>query len=259
MRNTWDHLAVVLYTVGIILLCLFMVYGKPEKNEVSTAQPRPIYTPTATSVVMAMPTISADVSVHQPERTVTHQYTFDSSKAEPVPAKEGMLTIRDITESRYYSVPTESFEHVYREENGLYDQFVYGIGTVGNLDAYAKYIFRYDSRTGKAASFVQEQYIDTGADMSSDHLAVYAANTGNILEAVFSGMDLSLEAEKRVIEELALYFFSSYIPQNPSVPAVMHFRMPAYVLTFVMDTDVFITIISPDKLPAEYTVENETD
>ena len=72
-------------------------------------------------------------------------------------------------------------------------------------------------------------------------------------------MDLSLEAEKRVIEELALYFFSSYIPQNPSVPAVMHFRMPAYVLTFVMDTDVFITIISPDKLPAEYTVENETD
>ena len=95
--------------------------------------------------------------------------------------------------------------------------------------------------------------------MSPDHLAVYAENTGNLLEAVFADSDLSLDTDKRVIEELALYFFSSYIPQNPSVPAVMHFRMPAYVLTFVMDTDVFITIISPDKLPADYTVENETD
>ena len=259
MRNIWDHLVVVLYAVGIILLCLFMAYGKPEKNEVSTAQPRPIFTPTATSVVMAMPTISADVSVHQPERTVAHQYKFDSLNAEPLPAKEGMLTVSSITESRYYSEPKESFEHVYREENGLYDCFIYGIGTVGDLNTYAKYIFRYDSRTGKAASFVQEQYIDTGTDMSPDHLAVYAANTGNLLEAVFSGMDFPLDTDKRVIEELALYFFSSYIPQNPSVPAVLHFRMPAYVLTFVMDTDVFITIISPDKLPAEYTVENETD
>ena len=43
MRNTWDHLAVVLYAVGIILLCLFMVYGKPEKNEVPTAQPNRLF------------------------------------------------------------------------------------------------------------------------------------------------------------------------------------------------------------------------
>lgn len=259
MRNTWDHLAVVLYAVGIILFCLFIAYIKPEKKEIPTALPQPTITATAAPRVMETLTISADISAHQPERTVTHQYTFDSLNAEPIPSKEGMLTVRNITESRYFSEPTESFEHVYREENGLYNRFIYGIGTVGNLDAYAKYIFRYDSRTGKAASFVQEQYIDTGTDMSSDQLAVYAENTGNLLEAVFSGMDLSLEAEKRVIEELALYFFSSYIPQNPSVPAVTHFRMPAYVLTFVMDTDVFITIISPDKLPAEYLVENETD
>ncbi len=259
MRNTWDHLALVLYAVGIILLCLFMVYGKPEKNDVPTAQLLPTFTPTAVTRVMATPTVPEDVSVHQPERIVTHQYTFDSLNAEPVPAKEGMLTVRNITESRYYSEPKESFEHVYREENGLYDCFIYGIGTVGDLDAYAKYIFRYDSRTGKAASFVQEQYIDTGADMGPEHLAVYAANTGNLLEAVFAGIDLPLDTDKRVIEELALYFFSSYIPQNPAIPAVLHFRMPAFVLTFVMDTDVFITIISPDKLPTEYMVENETD
>ena len=259
MRNAWDHLSIVLYTAGVILLCLFMIYGKPAEKKIPAVQPRPEFTVTAESGRMETPAASADVPSHRPERTVTHQYTFESLSAEPVPAKEGMLTIRNITESRYYSVPTGSYEHVYREENGLYDCFIYGIGTVGGLDAYAKYIFRYDSRTGKAASFSQEQYIDTGADMSSDHLAVYAANTGNLLEAVFSGMDLPLDADKRVIEELALYFFSSYIPRNPSVPAVMHFRMPAYVLTFVMDTDVFITIISPDKLPAEYTVENETD
>ena len=259
MRNTWDHLAIVLYAAGIILLCLFMVYGKPEKNEVFTAQPRPIFTPTATSVVMAMPTISADVSVHHPERMVTHQYTFDFLTAEPVPAKDSMLTVRNIAESRYYSEPTESFEHVYREENGLFDCFIYGIGTVGDMDAYAKYLFRYDSRTGKAASFIQEQHIDTGAELSENHLSLFAANTGNLLEAVFSGTDIPLSADKRVIEELALYFFSSYIPSHPSVPAVIHFRMPAYILSFVMDTDVFITMISPEKVPAEYTAENETD
>ena len=258
MRNTWDHLAVVLYTVGIILLCLFMVYEKPEKKEISTALP-PKFTPTLISREMATPTVPLDVSVHQPERTVTHQYSFDSLNAEPVPAKDGMLTIRDVTMSRYYSVPTESFVHVYREENSLYDCFVYGIGTVGDLDAYAKYIFRYDSRTGKAASFVQEQYLDTGTDMSPEHLTIYAANTGNLLEAVFSGMNLSLDTDKRVIEDLALYLFSTHIPNNPSIPAVLHFRMPSYVLTFVMDTDIFITIISPEKLPAEYMVENETD
>lgn len=259
MRNTWDHFAIFLYAVGIILVCLFMVYGKPEKNDISTSQPQSAFTATEVLKTMETPTVSPDMFAHRPERTVTHQYTFDSLNAEPVPAKNGMLTIRDITESRYYSVPTASFEHVYREENGLYDCFIYGIGTVGDLDTYAKYIFRYDSRTGKAASFIQEQYIDTGADMSPEHLAVYAANTGNLLEAVFSGMDLPLDTDKRIIEELALYFFSSHIPEYPSVPAVLHFRMPAYVLTFVMDTDVFITIISPDKLPAEYMVENETD
>ena len=259
MRNTWNHLAVVLYSVGIILLCLFFVHLQSDKAELPTDFPQPAFTATAVPRVMETPTIPTDISSHQPERIVTHQYTFDTLNAEPVPAKAGMLTVRNITESRYFSEPTESFEHVYREENGLYDCFIYGIGTVGDLDAYAKYIFRYDSRTGKAASFVQEQYIDTGEDMSSDHLAVYAVNTGNLLEALFAGMDLSLDTDKRVIEELALYFFSSYIPQNPSIPAVLHFRMPAYVLTFVMDTDVFITIISPDKLPAEYVVENETD
>ena len=259
MRNIWDHLAIVLYAVGIILLSLFMAYGKPAEKEIPTVQPWPTFTETAAPKVTVTSTNSADLSVHQPERTVTHQYTFDSLNAEPLPAKEGMLTVSSITESRYYSEPKESFEHVYREENGLYDCFIYGIGTVGDLNTYAKYIFRYDSRTGKAASFVQEQYIDTGTDMSPDHLAVYAANTGNLLEAVFSGMDFSLDEDKRVIEEFALYFFSSHIPCNPTVPAVLHFRMPAYVLTFVMDTDVFITIISPDKLPAEYVVENETD
>ena len=259
MRNIWDHLALVLYAVGIILLCLFMVYGKPAEKDIPTAQQRPTITATAVSKAMETAAVSTGISVHRPERTVTHQYIFDSLNAEPVPAKEGMLKLSNITASRYYSEPKESFEHVYREENSLYDQFLYGIGTVGDLDTYAKYIFRYDSRTGKAASFVQEQYIDTGTDMSPDHLAVYAENTGNLLEAVFSGKDFPLDTDKRVIEELALYFFSTYIPGNPSVPAVLHFRMPAYVLTFVMDTDVFITIISPDKLPAGYTVENETD
>ena len=259
MRNMWDHLAVVLYAVGIMLLCRFVVYGKPEEKEITLIQPQPAYTVTTVPKVIATAAVSTGISVHRPERTVTHQYIFDSLNAEPVPAKEGMLKLSNITASRYYSEPKESFEHVYREENSLYDQFLYGIGTVGDLDTYAKYIFRYDSRTGKAASFVQEQYIDTGTDMSPDHLAVYAENTGNLLEAVFSGMDFPLDTDKRVIEELALYFFSSHIPGNPSVPAVLHFQMPAYVLTFVMDTDVFITIISPDKLPAGYTVEKETD
>ena len=259
MRNTWDHLGIVLYAVGIILLCLSMVYGKPAEKEIPAALPQPTLIATVVHRVIETPTFPLDVPSHQPERTVTHQYTFDSLNAEPIPAKDGMLTIRNITESPYYSEPSGEYEHIYREEDSLYDCFFYGIGTVGDLEAYAKYIFRYDSRTGKAASFIQEQYIDTGANMSSDHLAIYAANTGNLLEAVFFGMDIHLEADKRAIEELALYFFSSYIPQNPSIPAILHFRMPAYVLSFVMDTNVFITIISPDKLPAEYMVENETD
>lgn len=259
MRNTCDHFAVVLYAVGIILLCLFMAYGKPQKKESPADFPQQAFTATTTAWITETPAISAKAADHQPERSISHQYTFDSLNAEPVPAKDGMLTVSDITQSRYYSEPTESFSHVYREENGLYDCFLFGMGTVGDLDAYAKYIFRYDSRTGKAASFVQEQHLDTGKDMSPDQLAVYAANTGNLLEAIFFGMDLPLDMDKRVIEELALYFFSSYIPENPSVPAVLHFRMPAYVLTFVMDTDVFITIISPEKLPSEYMVENETD
>ena len=259
MRNTWDHLAVVLYAVGIILLCLFMVYGMPQKKESPADFPKAVFTATPAPGITETSAISAEAADHRPERIVTHQYIFDSLNAEPVPAKDGMLTVSDITQSRYYSEPTESFSHVYREENGLYDCFLFGMGTVGDLDAYAKYIFRYDSRTGKAASFVQEQHLDTGKDMSPDQLAVYAANTGNLLEAIFFGMDLPLDVDKRVIEELALYFFSSYIPDNPSVPAMLHFRMPAYVLTFVMDTDVFITIISPEKLPSEYIVENETD
>lgn len=259
MRNTWDHLAIVLYVAGIILFCLFIAYVKPDKNEISTAMPQAAFTATAAPRVIETPAVPADVPSHRPERTVTHQYTFDFLTAEPVPAKDGMLTVRNIAESRYYSEPTESFEHVYREENGLFDCFIYGIGTVGDMDAYAKYLFRYDSRTGKAASFIQEQHIDTGAELSENHLSLFAANTGNLLEAVFSGTDIPLSADKRVIEELALYFFSSYIPSHPSVPAVIHFRMPAYILSFVMDTDVFITMISPEKVPAEYTAENETD
>ena len=259
MRNTWDHLAVVLYAAGIILFCLFIAYVKPDKNEIPTAMPQAVFTATAAPRVMETPAVPADVPSHRPERTVTHQYTFDFLTAEPVPAKDGMLTVRNIAESRYYSEPTESFEHVYREENGLFDCFIYGIGTVGDMDAYAKYLFRYDSRTGKAASFIQEQHIDTGAELSENHLSLFAANTGNLLEAVFSGTDIPLSADKRVIEKLALYFFSSYIPSHPSVPAVIHFRMPAYILSFVMDTDVFITMISPEKVPAEYTAENETD
>ena len=152
MRNTWDHLAVVLYTAGIILFCLFIAYVKPDKNEIPTAMPQAAFTATAAPRVIETPAVPADVPSHRPERTVTHQYTFDFLAAEPVPAKDGMLTVRNIAESRYYSEPTESFEHVYREENGLFDCFIYGIGTVGDMDAYAKYLFRYDSRTGKAAS-----------------------------------------------------------------------------------------------------------
>ena len=61
------------------------------------------------------------------------------------------------------------------------------------------------------------------------------------------------------MEELALYFFTSYIPSHPSVPAVLHFRLPSYILSFIMDTDVFITMISPEKLPSGYISENEAD
>ncbi|MBQ6504536.1 MAG: hypothetical protein IJI57_11555 [Flexilinea sp.] len=259
MRNIWDHLALVLYAVGIILACMFFAFVN-EQNE-SLPDFSPSITKTAETMPAAadVPSYTAEPSFHRPVRTVDHEYTFDAMSAEAVPASDGMLTLRDITGSSFYYEPSGDYQHVYHEETGLYDCFIYGIGTVGDLDTYAKYIFRYDSRTGKAASFVQEQYIDTGTDMSPDHLAVYAENTGNLLEAVFSGMDFPLDTDKRVIEELALYFFSSHIPGNPSVPAVLHFQMPAYVLTFVMDTDVFITIISPDKLPAGYTVEKETD
>ena len=95
--------------------------------------------------------------------------------------------------------------------------------------------------------------------MNGSQLSIYAAQTGYLLDSVFSGMKTDFSRDRRKIEELALYFFSSYIPVHPSVPAVIHFRMPAYVLTYVMDTDVFITMISPGSLPYEYTVENAAD
>ena len=258
MRNTWDHLAVVLYTAGIILACLFIVHvnRKDEDSPVLFRAPNGI---PEIPTVAAVPPIPFEPSYHRPVRTVSHIYEFEAVSVEAVPAFEGMLTIRDITDSRFYDEPSGEYQHIFHEETGFYDCFVYGTGSIGDLDGYAKYLFRYDSRTGKAASFIQEQHFDTGKDLSSDDPAVYAANTGNLLEAVFSGTDVQIAADKRKIEELALYFFSTWIPQHPAVPAVVHFRLPSYILTFVMDRDVFITMISPEKIPAGYAVENETD
>lgn len=251
MRRFWDHFAIVLYLAGVILCCLVFVYGRPEKEAYPEMQLR---TPAP-----AAETETVSVSFHQPRRSISHIYGLDAAEAEPVSAAEGMLKLSDMVKSRYYSEPAGEYEHVYREENGIYDCFVYGTGSVGDLDAYAKYVFRYDGRTGKAASFVQEQHISTGTVLNGNDLSVFASNTGNLLEAVFSGTDIRLSADKRKIEELALYFFSSYIPSHPSVPAVLHFRLPSYILSFVMDADVFITMISPEKVPAEYIAEDETD
>ena len=258
MRNTWDHLALVLYTAGIILVCLVFVFFRKEDSS-----PPDLYPTAAVSterpVPAAVPAYTAEPSFHRPVRTVRHEYEFEGITSEAVPASPGMLTARDIASGRFYNVPSGDYQHVFHEETGSYDCFVYGTGPIGDLDGYAKYIFRYDRRTGKAASFVQEQHFDTGKELGTDVPSVLASNTGDLLQAVFSGTDIPLAAEKRKLEELALYFFSSWIPQHPAVPAVLHFRMPAYFLTFVMDRDVFITMISPQKVPSGYAVENETD
>ncbi len=256
MRNTWDHLALVLYTAGIILACLIFAFVNRRDESIPDFFPVPAE---KEEMPTAVPLITAEPSFHRPVRTVSHEYAFDGMNTEPVPAAEDMLTARDITESPFYNEPSGEYQHVFHEETGIYGCYVYGTGSIGDLDGYAKYVFRYDSRTGKAASFIQEQHFDTGKELSTDDLSVYAANTGNLLETVFSGTDVPLAADKRKLEELALYFFSSWIPEHPSVPAVIHFRLPSYILTFVMDRDVFITMISPEKIPAGYAVENETD
>ena len=259
MRNTWDHLALILYAAGIILACLVFSFVNHKNERVQDPFLPPAETAEKTPAAAILPAYTAEPSFHSPVRTVSHEYTFDWMSAEAVPAAEGMLTLRDITASRFYNEPSEIYQHIFHEETGFYDCFVYGTGTIGDLDGYAKYIFRYDSRTGKAASFIQEQHFETGKELETKDPAVYAANTGNLLEAVFSGTDIPLAAEKRKLEELALYFFSSWIPQHPVVPAVLHLRMPAYFLSFVMDRDIFITMISPEKVPAGYAVENATD
>lgn len=256
MRNTWDHLALVLYTAGIILACLIFAFVKRRDESIPEFFPVPTE---KEEMPTSVPLIPFESSFHRPVRTVSHEYVFDGMTAEPVPAAEGMLTLRDITGSRFYNEPSGEYQHVFHEETGIYDCYIYGTGSIGDLEGYAKYVFRYNSRTGKAASFIQEQHFDTGKELSTEDLSVYAANTGNLLEAVFSGTDVPLAADKLKLEELALYFFSSWIPQHPSVPAVVHFRLPSYILTFVMDRDVFITMISPENVPAGYAVENETD
>ena len=259
MRNTWNHLALVLYAAGIILACIIFAFAKERDESLPDFSPSITITADTMPTAANVPSYTAEPSYHRPVRTVDHEYSFDALSAEAVPASDDMLTLRDITASRFYNEPSGEYQHVYREETGLYDCFVYGTGSIGDLDGYAKYVFRYDSRTRKAASFIQEQHFDTGRELSADDLAIYASNTGNLLEAVFSGTDVPLATEKRKLEELSLYFFSSWIPQHPSVPAITHFRLPSYILSFVMDRDVFITMISPEKVPAVYTVELETD
>ncbi|MBQ6343729.1 MAG: hypothetical protein IJI41_11435 [Anaerolineaceae bacterium] len=259
MRNTWDHLALVLYTAGIILVCLIFAFANRRDEIIPDYSAAPAESTAMPAATAAAPSIPNEPSFHRPVRSVSHEYVFDGMSAEALPASEGMLSIRDLTSSVFYNEPSGEYQHVFHEETGVYDCYVYGTGTIGDLDGYAKYVFRYDSRTGKAASFIQEQHFDTGKDLGTDDLSVYAANTGSLLEAVFSGTDVPLAADKRKIEELALYFFSSWIPQHPSVPAAVHFRLPSYFLTFVMDRDVFITMISPEKIPTGYAVENETD
>lgn len=256
MRNTWDHFALILYAAGIILACLVFAYVNRQDESLPDFFPAASEMP---EMPTAVPSYTDEPSLHRPSRTVAHEYSFDTLSAEAVPASDGMLTVRDLTGSLFYQAPSGENQHVFHEETGIYDCFVYGIGSIGDLDGYAKYVFRYDSRTGKAASFIQEQHFDTGKELRADDLPVYAANTGSLLEAVFSGTDVPLAADKRKLEELALYFFSSWIPQHPAVPAMLHFRLPSYILSFVMDRNVFITMISPERIPETYSVEIETD
>ena len=261
MKSIWDHFAIILYAGLIILVCLLIAYAGPseKKDPAIDFLPQPTETAAPVRKTAAPEVIPEETVIHAPEQTILHRYDFSSPKLELVPKEDGMLTERDLAGSRYYFEPSGKEFHVYHEENGLYDCFIYGTGPVGELDAYAEYIFRYDASSKKAVSFVQEQHIDTGNGMNRDQLSIYAANAGYLLDSVFSGTQTDISRDRRKIGELALYFFTSYIPGHPSVPAVIHFRMPAYVLTFVMDTDIFITMISPGSLPVEYTVENAAD
>jgi len=265
MKSIWDHLALVLYAAVLMLFCILITsLRSSEKREpgssfliaaASTDVPTtfvPVYTAESRAG-------SGMDKNHKPERTVLHSYRFDRSEVEKITPTGGMLKKQDFAGSRYITEPSRPEYHVFHEENGMYDSFMYGTGPIGNLDAYAKYIFRYDALAKSAVSFVQEQHIDSGPGMAWDQLPVYVAHTRYLLDAVFSGSDADTANDKRKIEELALYFFTSYIPANPAVPAVLHFSMPAYTLTFVMDSDVFITMLSPDGVPFEYTVENAAD
>lgn len=259
MKNSWNHFAIVLYLGGIILLCLFAAGRQKEEQEYAWQRPAAaVETPVSTPVV-SWQEETVYGAVHMPKPDIAHRYVLDGSPVEPAAGADGMLKTREIAESRYYNAPSGEYDRVFHKENGIYDRYIYGTGTVGDLDTCAEYIFRYDRRTGKAASFVQEQHLPQGGELSTALTALYAANTGNLLNAVFADTDVSLSADKRKIEELALYFFTSYIPAHPVVPAVIHFRLPAYILSFIMDTDVFITMISPEKLPSEYISENGTD
>ena len=261
MRERFDHLTILLYTGAVILFCLLIVSIRSAKDKVQKSLPDTYVIPAVTSTVPETGTLNTaePYTAHKPEVNVRHKYSFTAVEAEKVECGAGMLSIEEIRSSRYYRRPDGSAEHVFREENGVYDCFVYGAGSVGGMDAYAKYVFRYDPALGKAVSFIQEQHIGTGVDLSESSLSLYAAATGYLLDAVFSGTGINTDNDRRKIEELALYFFSSYIPAHPVIPAVIHFRMPAYMLTFVMDSDVFITLISPDRIPGEYRVENEMD
>ena len=261
MKRSWDHFALLLYAGLIILVCLLIAHAGPSDKKDPAADFLPKVTETAPSVSKtAAPEITPEETApHTPEQMILHRYDFSLPKLEPVPEEDGLLTERDLAGSRFYLEPSGTEFHVYHEENGLYDCFIYGTGPVGELDAFAEYIFRYDSASKKAVSFIQEQHIDTGTGMNRGQLSIYAENAGYLLDSVFSGTQTDISRDRRKIAELADHFFSSYIPCHPSVPAVIHFRMPAYILTFVMDSDVFITMISPGSLPVEYTVENAAD
>ena len=92
MRNTWDHLALVLYTAGIILVCLFFAFADRQDESIPELFPVPTEKkemPTAAAV----PLITAEPSFHRPILTVTHEYAFDGMTADAVPAAEGMLKI----------------------------------------------------------------------------------------------------------------------------------------------------------------------
>lgn len=261
MKERFDHVTILLYTGAVILFCLLIVSIRSARDKVQKSLPDTNAIPAVTGTLPETGSLNTaePYSAHRPKVSVPHKYSFAAEETETVEFEPGMLSSEEIRSSRCYRRPDGSDEHVFREEDGLYDCFVYGTGPIGDMDAYAKYVFRYDPASGEAVSFIQEQHIGAGVDLSENSLSVYAAATGYLLDAVFSDTGISTDIDRRKIEELSLYFFSSYIPAHPVIPAVIHFRMPAYILTFVMDSDVFITLISPDGIPEEYRVEIETD